>query len=603
MTPPNTPEPLDTRQRRLVLLLTLVCALTRLLSRARTLWEWDEALFVLAMRDFDVTLHHPHPPGFPLFIAAAKLMRLAVSDDFRALQGVTLLSSFLVFPALFVYARALGLRFRTAVTAALLFTFFPNVWFFGGTAFSDVPSVVLSLFSVALLLRGTRSRGAYWGGTLLLAIAIGIRPQNFLIGLVPGLLATRRRRVAEVLIALLLGLIVVGAAYGGAIAASGSADDYFRAVREHGDYIARVDSWRNPDRPALWRLLDRFFVKQYQQPVLSIVASLLVIASIAGGIRERRRPLLLNALTFVPFAVVAWLMLDRYSVSRFSIAYQPMFAVFAADGIRRVAAWSAEQFGVRDPHRAEAGLAALVLTAFVVFAAPSFRTVREEVSPTVRAVNAAKALPIADDDRLYVGHTMSVFMDVLAPEVRYVRVIDDRALPLENRRNAYLLAEITETPREGQVFAREHDALWQIARRHYFDIKLLPIRRLASFHGGWFQAEVNGIDERRQMSDRSVTELPAARGRTKLRLQLGFSPKLLETNPRLTIRLNGRPIDSITPLQGEVDRNWNVQPAPVGRPNVLELSIERRRSDAGATSSGSGLPSGLELRGLAWGPA
>ena len=30
-------------------------------------------------------------------------------------------------------------------------------------------------------------------------------------------------------------------------------------------------------------------------------------------------------------------MLDRFSVSRFSIGYQPMFALFVADGIRRVA--------------------------------------------------------------------------------------------------------------------------------------------------------------------------------------------------------------------------------------------------------------------------
>ena len=74
------------RQRTLLIALGVVCALTRFLAMARSLWDWDEALFTMAMRDYDVTLHHPHPPGFPVFIAMARIARLIVPDDFRALQ-------------------------------------------------------------------------------------------------------------------------------------------------------------------------------------------------------------------------------------------------------------------------------------------------------------------------------------------------------------------------------------------------------------------------------------------------------------------------------------------------------------------------------------
>ena len=56
-------------------------------------------------------------------------------------------------------------------------------------------------------------------------------------------------------------------------------------VREHGDYISRVDSFRSPRRPPLWRIFDRFFIKQYQSPVLSIIASLFVVVSV-----DRRDP-------------------------------------------------------------------------------------------------------------------------------------------------------------------------------------------------------------------------------------------------------------------------------------------------------------------------
>jgi hypothetical protein len=35
--------------------------------------DFDEANFVLGLRDFDVATHQPHPPGYPVFIALGKL--------------------------------------------------------------------------------------------------------------------------------------------------------------------------------------------------------------------------------------------------------------------------------------------------------------------------------------------------------------------------------------------------------------------------------------------------------------------------------------------------------------------------------------------------
>jgi hypothetical protein len=63
------------RQKRIVLVLTIAIALTRLAATARSLWDWDEALFTMAVRDYDVARHHPHPPGYPLFIAALPICR------------------------------------------------------------------------------------------------------------------------------------------------------------------------------------------------------------------------------------------------------------------------------------------------------------------------------------------------------------------------------------------------------------------------------------------------------------------------------------------------------------------------------------------------
>ena len=580
------PAPLTPRQRNIFWILAVVCAATRFVTMARSLWDWDEALFSLGMRDYDVTKHHPHPPGFPVYIAAAKVLRLVIASDFRSMQALNLIAGFLIFPAMFLLARELRLRFETSAIAATLFAFFPNVWFFGGGAFSDVPSIVLVIFAAAFLFRGTRSRGDYFLGTLLLALTIGIRPQNLLVGLFPGIVASLRRPIRDILTALTLGILVVGVSYGLAISATGTYDQYMTSVRAHADYISRIDSFRSPARPPLWRIFDRFFLKQYQSGLMSIFTTLFVLISVFGAIRGRDRRMLANFLTFAPFAIMAWLMLDRYSISRFSIGYAPMFAIFAADGIERAA---------RAKPQVMASLAALLIGGFILWAAPSFSAVRDEVAPPVRAVEAVLQRLDPKRDRLIVGYSMTPFMEYFAPAFPFIRTLDDRGLPLGSAQNAWLLAEVTKTRPEGMVFSRERGALWNIARRHYFDVFLKPIgSQQAVFESGWSEPFISGMDQMRWMERRSVTILPPASGETLLRLLFHLPEEL--RGATLTMKLNGRVLESIPLDRTEIARDIEVTPAPAGQLNRLEMSVDR-------TLEHEGKQVGIRLRYLSWGVA
>src|SRR5947209_8419665 len=387
---------LTPRQRLPFGIVALVCAATRFLAVAKTLWDWDEALFCLGMRSYDVTAHHPHPPGFPVYIALGRIVRTVIPSDFRALQMVNLIAAMLVFPAIFFLARELRLPFVTATIAAALCAFFPNVWFFGGGAFSDIPSLVLVVFAIACLFRGCRDANSYLIGAALLALAAGIRPQNFLIGLAPGLLATwYRARAAwrDVVFAALVGAITVTVAFGGAIAATGGTKPYFEAAKEHGEYITRVDSFRSSNRPPLWRLFDRFFIKQYESLALSFITSIFVAISIAGAIASRDRAIGFLALTFGPFAIVAWMMLDRYSINRFSIGYCPLFAILAADGIRRL---------TRPWPRLEPLAGAALIGSFFIWMLPALAIVRNTIAPSVLAVEAVRQHLNPRADELFV---------------------------------------------------------------------------------------------------------------------------------------------------------------------------------------------------------
>lgn len=564
----------------------LVCAISRFAARARSLWDWDEALFCLGMVEYDVTSHHPHPPGFPVYIAMAKVARFITNDDFRAFQSLNLIAGILVFPAVFLLARQIGLRFETSVVAGALFAFFPNVWFFGGTAFSDVPSIVMAVFAAVFLFRGAESRRDYFIGTFLLALAIGIRPQNLLVGLFPGIVATLRRPLRDVLGALVMGVVVVGVAFGGAVWATGSLDAFLTTVRGHSEYIAEVDSFRSPNRPPLWRIFDRFFLKQYQSAALSIFTSIFVIVSVAGSIRNRDRSMLYNFLTFAPVAIAAWLMLDRYSISRFSIGYAPMFAVFAADGIRRTMERG------RSRPRGEVILGGLLIAAFAVWTFPALTPVRNEVSPTVQAVEAAKRAIDPAAETLFVGYSMGPFVEYLAPDLPFIRVIGASAVPLTPATQPFLLAEVGRGAAEGEVFRRERGRLWNIARRHYFEITLGPLTNSAQFGEGWYEAQRHGADDWRWMAARSTTVLQPSADRRELRIE--FMVPAAVIGGTLTVVLNEKVIARVPLDSSSAALTWDVDPAPPGAPNRLGLIVDRTAEEEGRTV-------GLKMRYIGWG--
>jgi 4-amino-4-deoxy-L-arabinose transferase-like glycosyltransferase len=600
----TAPAALTPRQRTMFLIVALACAASRFVAMAKSLWDWDEALFSLGMRSYDVGLHHPHPPGFPLFIALGKLMRIVTPSDFRALQSVSLLAGMLFFPAMFLLARELRLRFDTAIVAAALCAFFPNVWFFGGAAFSDVPSIALVVFAIALLFRGVRDRRAYWLGTFVLALAIGIRPQNLLIGLFPGALATwhriRERRFGDVVVALLIGLIVTGAAFGSAIYLTGFAR-WQVAVANHRVYITNVDSFHNPERPPLWRIFDRFFIKQYDSPGLSIVTSLFVAIGIAGAIRRRDRNIGYLALAFVPFCITAWLMLDRFSISRFSIGYIPMFAILAADGIERSSRALAPRMRLQ-PLAIERVLGTLLVAAFAIWTFPALTSVRTTVSPVMQAIEAARRLDLTRN-QLFVATSMTPFVDLMLPDIERTRVLDERAVPLAAHRTPWLLAELDAMhPPPQFTFTRPRGRLWNIARRHYFETALAPMQNIATFGAGWYPPEHGRREEWRWMSAHSTTTLQPLTKPAMLRLHATLPDETFPHHPVITVKLNGTIVAQFQSDSVMFSRDFDVQPAPAGGANMLELEVDRTFNPFTAHTGDDNRDFGLQVQLLSWGP-
>src|SRR5688500_18621165 len=100
------------RNQRITLLsLSALVGLTRFIPLSRGPWDWDEILFCIAVGDYNVAAHQPHPAGFPLFILLGKIARFVADSDFHALQAVNVIASLFVFPLMYAVARAFRLAF------------------------------------------------------------------------------------------------------------------------------------------------------------------------------------------------------------------------------------------------------------------------------------------------------------------------------------------------------------------------------------------------------------------------------------------------------------------------------------------------------------
>ena len=190
------------RHRRLpsALLIFAVCATAYFLARTPALDEWDSVQFALAVGDFDLWKHQPHPPGYPLFIAGAKLFHalLPALDTPGALQLVSALGGGLFVACWFVLvARRFGEFAGWLCTAALATLLI--LWMTATKSLTDPPGA--GLLALTLLLADTSRRRENDSDPFLAAtaaagaLAVGVRPQNFGVALlivVLAVLAVRR---------------------------------------------------------------------------------------------------------------------------------------------------------------------------------------------------------------------------------------------------------------------------------------------------------------------------------------------------------------------------------------------------------------------------
>src|SRR5438093_13557170 len=137
------------------------CAATiliRLPFTSRFLYSQDSVQFALALENYDVYLHQPHPPGYFLYVMAGKLLNYFIQDANVSFITISVIASALTVVAVYYLARAIFAE-GTAWWAGMLAVTSSLLWFYGEVALSYIVSPLLHQKLGGLSGQGPKS---YW---------------------------------------------------------------------------------------------------------------------------------------------------------------------------------------------------------------------------------------------------------------------------------------------------------------------------------------------------------------------------------------------------------------------------------------------------------
>lgn len=411
---------------RLLGALAVVVGLAHLPFLPATLEDIDSVNFALGVRDFDVAEHRPHPPGYPVYIAAGKAMAAVVglawpdaassAIEARALALLSLLAALALPFVVFRMAAAMRpvrdtappwtIADAPAVATAALTVSAPLVWSLAARPMSDLPGLALALAAQACLVtawwwqtsppdgdrRLDRQQLEASGrmivlGALLAGIAIGLRTQTFWLT-APVIVAVLLDRVGRGVAGALMGATMTSAI--GALAwavplvvASGGLQGYLAALgTQAGEDFASGDMLYVSASP---RLLAMALIHTFVDPWESVPLAIVVLALAAvGGIvllGRDRRTLALVSVMAVPYLAFHLLFQDT-SFTRYAVPLVPVVALLATRGVAGV-----------SPRLVAPVIGALSVWSVAV-AAPAvaeYAAVPAPASRVVEAMNAAAA--------------------------------------------------------------------------------------------------------------------------------------------------------------------------------------------------------------------
>jgi hypothetical protein len=452
----------------------VIVLVSRIATAPRTPWESDEFLFAEAVKNFDPSRYHPHPPGFPLFVILGKAFNAFIHDPWRALVVFGIIAAPIGFVALARAFRNWTGDADLAVCGALLYYFSASMLVHGTLALSDGPAmmfVALALLAISSAHDEAHERNAIFIG-LCTSAAIGTRPQ-LLIPIAPMLIIallqmrTLRQRVACVIafgILSAMWFLPLADAAGGL-----NALRVYEAKQMH--YVAAHDASMSRGGKSMAQIVVRFVFHPWGSKYVTLPLFACVILGFAAFARLLRRDKLRSTMLGFIALVVAQLIfeigwMDPADGARYSLPFMPIVALLAAMGlgvIRRSAGFVAAPWVVT----------AVLAAATLAFVWPLVATRTRLPSPPAAAAAYANASlapnTVIGYDIALKPHAEYLFsrFRLLPVEKAIAEVYDRPGIPL------VLLLNGGNSEPDSQVFSwPDSDAYRKLTRNLYREVTL-----------------------------------------------------------------------------------------------------------------------------------
>jgi len=212
--------------------LFFLTVISRIPFTSKYLYHMDSVQFALALDEFDVTIHQPHPPGYFLYVMIGRFLNSFISDANIVFVTISIIFSGLTVVAIYFLGKELYDRI-TALLAAILIITSPSFWFHGEVALSYTVEAFFSCLIGLLCWKIYKGQeNLLFFSAAILAVAGGIR-QNTPVFLFPLLFFSvkdipYRRKLAALAVFILLSLCwFIPMVY-----MTGGTYKYFSALRE-----------------------------------------------------------------------------------------------------------------------------------------------------------------------------------------------------------------------------------------------------------------------------------------------------------------------------------------------------------------------------------
>ena len=509
----------------------LVCA------RPASLWEFDEVLFAHAVQHYDPIAHHPPPPGYPVFMFTAKIVRLFTPSDFAALVTVSVIASTIGF-ILLALAFARMTDRATGIIGALIFYLCPAMLVHSTLALSEPGAIALLAASLFFAPASPALFGAF------AALSIGWRPQMCFFVL-PLLVAhvfpvkdsrpRQSKTLAAFTVVCLLWLVPLAASVGGIDRLVHYETAQAQYVAEHDAAVSRT-AWR----PAAIAIQ---FLSHAWGP--RIMALPLFLAAAAGAWKLRRsRAVLPLVIAGAVYIAIALAIMDPADGVRYSIPFLLVVALLAAAGLSAFT----DRFG-------------FVVTRYetaILFAIGSIMYVSSFIAQRASTLSPPVAAAMAIPHNAAVGYEMALW-----PHATYVlrdqpveridaavqRLFDTPKVPL------YAYVDGFSDVQGARRYVWENsDAYWNLTRNLYRIVSIAPLgrdRRFKTIRGVHLLEREQAAESWRWLADDAAITAPNATG-IHLLLVLPRSSPYAEN--RVTMLADDRVAGSVVLQRGKPQR-------------------------------------------------